>query len=295
MDTGNTFPTARRSGTEKFHASTLCAIVVTLLGITGCGGGSSGSTGETATTTTTTTTTGNESGSTASTEGTTEGSTETTAAIEQPQQPERELSPAPEVKEEIVGARADRVRVAVNPPDGVTYETAPCTRGTAETCNAKDDDCDGRIDNGCGYESGNVQVTIAWGTGADLDLVVENPLGEVISWRAEQSWTGTMDHRTERCDGTRPDGVATIPRARMATAQRIENVFFNIPSWTRDARLARGRYGLNIRMSDACNVPSTPAVVSIAVRGKVIATMNYTFVAYDENVTIPFTLSDVEQ
>lgn len=70
--------------------------------------------------------------------------------------------------------------VTVNAPQmgaGVQVVEASCTQGAAEQCNGLDDNCNGQIDEGCGYQSGAIQITLAWNTGADIDLYVTDPQG----------------------------------------------------------------------------------------------------------------------
>ncbi len=214
------------------------------------------------------------------------------ARAQQHAAPRRQNS-APDPREQTFTSRGERLLVSLAPPDGTAYASAACQRNAVEQCNGLDDNCDGRIDNGCGYSSGEVQVTIAWGTGADLDLTVENPDGESISWRTEDGYGGgRMDQRTEGCDGTRL-GVA-IAASRRQSALRLENVFFNTPSWSRTGRLARGQYYAAVRAADLCGGHTTDAVMSIAVRGHVIGTVRLHFGDSDQTIVVPFTISDAD-
>lgn len=59
--------------------------------------------------------------------------------------------------------------------------TQTCIASGPDTCfDATDNDCDGRYDVGCGYESGALQWTLAWKTGDDLDLHVVGPDGSHV-------------------------------------------------------------------------------------------------------------------
>jgi len=57
-----------------------------------------------------------------------------------------------------------------------------CVAGGPETCfNARDDNCNGLIDEGCGTRTGIVEFTIAWDARtADVDLLVTDPGGELV-------------------------------------------------------------------------------------------------------------------
>ncbi len=64
---------------------------------------------------------------------------------------------------------------------GVVIRRA-CVPTGAELCfNARDDNCNGVIDEGCGVDTGLVQFAIAWeAAGADVDLQVTDPDGELV-------------------------------------------------------------------------------------------------------------------
>lgn len=59
-----------------------------------------------------------------------------------------------------------------------------CQARGAERCfDLLDNDCDGRYDTGCGYESGVMQWTLRWDGPADLDLHVVGPDGVEVYYR----------------------------------------------------------------------------------------------------------------
>jgi len=62
-----------------------------------------------------------------------------------------------------------------------TLITEACVPTGPERCfDARDDNCNGVIDEGCGVASGLVQFVIAWyAPGADVDLLVSDPRGEL--------------------------------------------------------------------------------------------------------------------
>ncbi len=146
---------------------------------------------------------------------------------------------------------------------GVVSMGVQCTQGVAETCNGLDDNCDGRIDEGCGWQSGAVQITLAWQTGADIDLYVTDPSGFVISYQDRQSPTGgVLDHDARG---------ACVPGG-----DTVENVYWSTP------QPPRGQYYVELHYWGDCGVAGiTPAQVSIAVGGRVVGVYNVTLAPGD--------------
>ncbi|MFO0683822.1 MAG: MopE-related protein [Sandaracinus sp.] len=135
---------------------------------------------------------------------------------------------------------------------GVTTSSIQCIPGAAEACNGLDDNCDGRIDEGCGWQSGAVQITLSWDTGADIDLYVTDPSGFEINYAARESPTGgILDHDAR---GACVPGTGTI-----------ENVYWSTPT------PPRGEYYVALHYWGDCGVAGmTPAHVSISVGGRIV-------------------------
>jgi hypothetical protein len=143
---------------------------------------------------------------------------------------------------------------------GVTVIESSCVQGAQEVCNGLDDNCNGQIDEGCGYQSGNIQITTAWNSGADIDMYVTDPNGETLSYQHTQVGSGGyLDHDAR--GNCRPE----------QENNRIENIYWNSPS------PPRGNYQVELHYWGECNMGGpTTSTVSIAVGGAVIGAYNYT-------------------
>ncbi len=161
---------------------------------------------------------------------------------------------------------------AAPPPLGVTLTPVQCTPGASEACNGLDDNCDGRIDEGCGWESGAIQVTIRWESGADIDLYVTDPFGEVISYQRRQSSSGgVLDHDARG---------ACVPGSDM-----IENVYWVSPN------PPRGTYQVELHYWGECGVArETPTQISVSVGGRVIGVYGVTLAPRQRMPVVSFTL-----
>ena len=135
-----------------------------------------------------------------------------------------------------------------------------CKAGAREVCNAIDDDCNGVIDDGCGYESGGVQITVSWNSGADIDLYVTDPSGETLYYNEQHAHSpvgGALDH-SARGDCRREQ-----------QNPRIENAFWPSPPPT-------GSYRIELHYFSPCDQGgATQVQLSLAVRKKVIGTYSF--------------------
>ncbi|MCA9606057.1 MAG: hypothetical protein KC619_10710 [Myxococcales bacterium] len=149
------------------------------------------------------------------------------------------------------------VRVSVGGV-GVSAVTTACNPNAAEVCNGLDDNCNGVIDEGCGFSSGNIQITLAWTTGADLDLYVTDPTGYTISYSRTRSPSGgVLDH----------DARGACVRAQAGAT--IENVYWDAP------RPPQGTYRVEVHNYSGCQVSNvTQGTLSISVGGQIIGAYN---------------------
>jgi hypothetical protein len=152
--------------------------------------------------------------------------------------------------------------VAVNAPQlgaGVQVVEATCAQGAPEVCNGLDDNCNGVIDEGCGYSTGAIQITLAWNTGADIDMYVTDPFGNVVSYQNTQVPSGGMlDHDARG-------------NCRRGPNNTIENVYWNSP------QPPPGQYQIVLHYySDCGGAGPTTTTTSVAVGGRILGTYNLT-------------------
>jgi len=146
---------------------------------------------------------------------------------------------------------------------GVTVVEATCTQGAPEVCNGLDDNCNGQIDEGCGFQSGNIQITLAWPTTADLDLYVRDPNNEQIYYGHDRASSG--GHLDQDARGGCANDQAE---------SNLENVYWN------QQDPPPGPYQVTVQYWDGArcstNAGPTTFTLSIAVGGQIIGAYNYT-------------------
>lgn len=143
---------------------------------------------------------------------------------------------------------------------GVTVVEATCAQGAQEACNGLDDNCNGIIDEGCGYQSGNIQITLGWATGADLDMYVTDPSGTSINYASAQAPSGGhLDHDARGNCASYQQG-----------SYNTENVY-----WNQD-QPPSGPYAVEVHYWDGggCSTRAgqTQFTVSVAVGGQILGT-----------------------
>lgn len=130
--------------------------------------------------------------------------------------------------------------------DGQTLDVA-CTPTGVEMCfDARDNNCNGVLDEGCGVHTGILQFMIAWDAAeADVDLQVYDTQGEQARM-GEATADGLMKDRE-------------CPNEGMCYGQNIENVFLA------EGEPKRGKYRVVVHLSELGGATS-PVKVQIGVR-----------------------------
>ncbi len=116
--------------------------------------------------------------------------------------------------------------------DGTSLNVACTPTGPEQCFNARDDNCNGVIDEGCGTGTGVLQFMVAWADSpADVDLVVTEPGGAKVQASSREAASGLQLEKNCPDDGCH--------------GQNVENVFFegNEPP--------RGKYVVEVKLVDA--------------------------------------------
>lgn len=134
-----------------------------------------------------------------------------------------------------------------------------CEYGAYETCNAVDDDCNGVIDDDCGYESGDVQITVSWNSGADIDLYITEPSGSTLFYNEQHKHSAGGGHL---------DHDARGDCRREQKNPRIENAYWSSAK--------RGNYKVELHYFSPCTRGATTEVtLSVVVAGELLGTYRY--------------------
>jgi hypothetical protein len=172
--------------------------------------------------------------------------------------------------------RLEALAVAPQLSNGVSVVSGQCLQNATESCNGLDDDCNGVIDDGCGYGSGAIQITASWDSGADVDLYVTDPAGETIMYNAE--------HRRSASGGVMDQDARGDCRREQAQAH-VENVYWSVE------RPPSGSYKVEVAYWGPCgDAGDTHTTVSIAVGGKVLGVFGYTLSREERVHVASFTL-----
>ena len=191
---------------------------------------------------------------------------------------EQAAAPPPQVAPQATmePVRIEALDVTPQLSNGVSVAESQCAQSASEQCNALDDDCNGVIDDGCGYSGGSIQITASWDTGADVDLYVTDPAGDTIMYNAE--------HRRSASGGVMDYDARGDCRQEQARTN-IENVFWEAP------RPPSGLYKVDVAYWGPCgDAGDTHTTVSIAVGGKVLGVFNYTLTREQRVHVASFTL-----
>lgn len=137
----------------------------------------------------------------------------------------------------LVGCAGSSGATTASPPITEPAASDACVVAGPEICfNARDDNCNGPIDEGCGVEGGLIQFVIAWDEdAADVDLEVTDPKGEVAELGQPTS-TGLIKDRDcpgkdNACRGANVENVRLGASKKPVRGRYV--VVIRLESWSR--------------------------------------------------------------
>ena len=145
------------------------------------------------------------------------------------------------------GPPAPALDPLIEPGPGVALARTCSPTGLERCFDARDDNCNGLIDEGCGLPTGLVQFVVAWSEpSADIDLFVADPNGE-FSEVGRTTASGLVKERD--CPGRDQDCLG----------QNVENVYLE------QGEPLRGRYEVRVRL-ESLGDASPPVRVTLGAR-----------------------------
>lgn len=144
--------------------------------------------------------------------------------------------------------------------EGVTVVETTCVQGGQEACNGLDDNCNGQIDEGCGYQSGDMQFTLAWQNGADLDMHLYGP-GMHLYYAEAEALGGHLD---------KDDRGTCVSDGN--DQSNVENIYWQ------GQEPPSGSYRVNVTYYDDCHRQNGPTAFTVqaVVGGQVYGPYQYT-------------------